>query len=85
MEQLYGTKKRKGMKLCYFLTRQEIAEKNRTLFGIKVVKMTDKAVEEEITGAVSESEEMIRRLLGQLCENQITPWVLNEVVDDLVS
>lgn len=85
MEELYGMQQVDSMQLKYFLTKEEPRGYEHSLFGVKVVKLAGGFTEEEQTGAVSEDEIFIKSLLAKLYRNMVTPWALNETVDELLS
>lgn len=63
--------------LEYILTQQEI--QNHMAYGITVIKDSK---EKASTGPICLHKGMILRLLQKLMDCNITPCVLNEVVDD---
>lgn len=74
------------MKLDYSLTeRLSVENQNEPYYGIRVTKSLDDLVEsDEVTG-ISESREDVISIIRKLCQFQVTPISMIEIVDDLVT
>lgn len=80
--------KNRNMQLSYYLvedTRDK--EENRSLYSIQITKKRDHGgwmeTEEDITPALSDSKEMVERMIEKLVKGVVTPVSLIEIVDDM--
>lgn len=74
------------IKLEYYLTKEESeTSESPTVYGMGIIKKTKHMIEIEETGGVSHSEEMVLSMIQSLIACNITPMVLLEVVDEMVS
>lgn len=89
MKQLFGNEvvldDGRIMKLDYYLT-ERISEADQTpYYGVMIAKHLDELTEtEEITG-VSASREDAMSIIKRLCQFEVTPISMVEVVDELVT
>ena len=74
--------------LKYFKTSFESESDggSTTVYGVLVAKCAgDDLLEEADSGPISGSEVEICSLMEQLAENTVTPMVLHEILDDLIT
>lgn len=74
------------MKLDYSLTERVFETNQDTPFyGVKITKRLDDIVEaDEITG-ISTSKDVVVSIIKKLCQHEVTPISMVEIVDDLVT
>lgn len=95
MKQIYiylAEKRRKKVGLLrwvqieYYLTEEAVDKYTRKpIYGISVVKRDGINVEEENSGGVSHSQDVVKDMLHTLAKGSITPMSMIEIVDDLVT
>lgn len=73
------------MKLDYCLTEQVTEEQGVPYYGIRIVKHLDDLVESEEELGVSTSKETVVSIIKKLCEFEVTPISMIEIVDDLIT
>ena len=74
------------IKVEYYKITNEISEKNRTIFGIQVIKTEYKekiGVEQSKIESVTNNEKEINKILKQLKESEVTPIGLEDVIVEL--
>ena len=74
------------MKLDYSLT-ERISETNQDtpFYGVRITKHLDESVEaDEITG-ISTSRDVVVSIIKKLCQHEVTPISMVEIVDELVT
>jgi hypothetical protein len=93
MKQLYLEGKKRAevgplswIQLEYYLTKEEYQYSNGpTVYGMTILKKSKNMIEIEETGGVSHSKDVVLSMLQSLIACTITPMVLLEVVDDMVT
>ncbi|MDF2512887.1 MAG: hypothetical protein K0S04_2753 [Herbinix sp.] len=74
------------MKLDYSLT-ERVSETNQDapFYGVRITKRLDESVEaDEITG-ISTSRDVVVSIIKKLCQHEVTPISMVEIVDELVT
>lgn len=82
-QQLLQLEDGKEVHLDYYLT-QSTRENDVVVYGIKVDKRGD-MFETEMTGPISYSKEWVLRVCKKLANHQVTPMVLINIVDDIIT
>ncbi|HHV11239.1 MAG TPA: hypothetical protein GXX75_13295 [Clostridiales bacterium] len=74
------------MKLDYCLTERSLeSDQNTPYYGVRITKRLDDSVEaDEITG-ISTSRDVVVSIIKKLCQHEVTPISMVEIVDDLVT
>ena len=74
------------MKLDYCLT-ERISEFNKKLpyYGIRITKYLDSVTETDEIAGISSSKDHVISILKELCQYQVTPISMAEIVDELVT
>lgn len=74
------------MKLDYSLTEKHLEENQITpYYGVKITKYLDDLIEsDEVTGISSSRENMIF-IIKRLCQFEVTPISMVEIIDDMVT
>ena len=73
------------MKLDYFLT-ERISEADQTpYYGVMITKHLDELKETEEIAGVSTSREDVVSIIKKLCQFEVTPISMVEIVDELVT
>jgi hypothetical protein len=76
----------KEVKLDYYLV-EDCKERGQQvlLYGIKIVKHLENYLEMEYTDPISYSKDLVKGIVHKLWCNEVTPYSMLEIVDDLVS
>lgn len=75
----------RAMKLDYSLTEKNSEEEKTPYYGVKITKYLDDSVEsDEITG-ISSSKDTMVSIIKKLCQYEVTPISMVEILDDLVT
>lgn len=74
------------MKLDYSLTEKHLEENQITpYYGVRITKYLDDLIEsDEVTGISSSRENMIF-IIKRLCQFEVTPISMVEIIDDMVT
>lgn len=73
------------MKLDYSLT-EKVSETNQApYYGVRITKFLDELVESDEISGISESRENVVSMIKKLCQFQVTPVSMAEIVDELVT
>lgn len=74
------------MKLDYSLTEKRLeADQDTSYYGVKITKHLDNLIEsDEVTG-ISTSKETVITMIRKLCQFEVTPISMVEILDDLVT
>lgn len=74
------------MKLDYCLTEKvSEADQMDSNYGIRVTKHLDHIVESDEVSGVSNSRETVVSIIRKLCQFEVTPIAMVEIVDELVT
>lgn len=73
------------MKLDYSLTQRISEESKEPYYGIKITKYLDELTETEEISGISASRENAVSIIKKLCQFQVTPISMVEIVDELVT
>ena len=84
----YG--KNKSMKLMYYFVEEYRGHNYKNpLYGIRIVKCTKQkgklVKEQEYTGPVSYSKELVWQMMEKMMGNLVTPYSMLEIVDDFIT
>lgn len=73
------------MKLRYFLIERVLPAEQKPIYGVKIEKYLDGAVEsDEVTG-VSDSKEIVLSIIKKLFQYEVTPISMVEIIDDMIT
>ncbi|HWT76485.1 MAG TPA: DUF6514 family protein [Mobilitalea sp.] len=73
------------MKLDYSLTEKASEEEKTPYYGVKITKYLENLIEsDEVTG-ISESKDAVVSIIKKLCQFEVTPISMVEIVDDMVT
>ncbi len=74
------------MKLDYSLIEKNAEQEEETsLFGVRITKHLDNLIEsDEVTG-ISTSKEAVVNIIKKLCQFEVTPISMVEILDDMVT
>ena len=74
------------MKLDYSLIEKNSEENlNTSLYGIRITKHLDNLVEADEVNGISTSRDMVVSIIKKLCQFQVSPISMVEIVDELVT
>jgi hypothetical protein len=73
------------MKLDYSLTERVSEKGQEQYYGVMITKFLDDSVESEEIAGVSSSREDVVTIIKKLCQFEVTPISMIEVVDELVT
>lgn len=74
------------MKLDYSLTEKRLeTDQDTSYYGVNITKHLDNLIEsDEVTG-ISTSKETVITMIRKLCQFEVTPISMAEILDDLVT
>lgn len=73
------------MKLDYCLT-ERISESNQApYYGVSITKVLDDQTESDEVSGISTSRESVVAIIKKLCQFEVTPVSMVEIVDELVT
>jgi hypothetical protein len=74
------------MKLDYSLTEKiSEADQKEPYYGVKITKFLDDLVESDEIPGISSSKEAVVSIIKKLCQFEVTPISMAEIVDELVT
>ena len=74
------------MKLDYSLIEKNSEVDRKTCyFGVKVTKYLDNLIEADEVNGISASRDTVVSIIKKLCQYQVTPISMVEIVDELVT
>lgn len=74
------------MKLDYSLMEKNSEEDQKTLYyGVKITKYLDDSIESDEIDGISASKDSVVSIIKKLCQFEVTPISMVEIVDDLVT
>jgi hypothetical protein len=74
------------MKLDYALTTREAeCNQNSTYYGVRITKHLDDVIEFDEISGISSSKDTVVSIIKKLCQFEVTPISMAEIVDELVT
>jgi hypothetical protein len=74
------------MKLDYSLTEKESETDQMTsYYGVRVTKHLDSLIESDEVNGISDSRDTVVSIIKKLCQFEVTPISMVEIVDQLVT
>ena len=74
------------MKLDYSLTERMSEDDHKTTYyGVRITKYLGDIIESDEVAGLSESKDSVLSVIKKLCQFQVTPISMVDVLDDLVS
>lgn len=74
------------MRLDYSLTekKSEMDDLTTPYYGVRIVKHQEDIKEEDEIAGISESRDQVVLLIKKLCQYQVTPVSMVEIIDELI-
>lgn len=74
------------MKLDYSLMEKNSEENQKTpYYGVKITKYLDNSIESDEISGISSSKDSMVSIIKKLCQYEVTPISMVEIVDELVT